>query len=103
MWFIPQPQAVQRDDGSWLLDGLMTLDEVRDVLDIGLVPGEGRGTFETLGGFIMDRLGAVPTTGAHFDWGSYRFEVVDMDEHRVDKILVSPLPRPGTSAPPASG
>jgi len=100
---LSQPQAVQRDDGSWLLDGLMTLDEVRDVLDIGLVPGEGRGTFETLGGFIMDRLGAVPTTGAHFDWGSYRFEVVDMDEHRVDKILVSPLPRPGTSAPPASG
>lgn len=88
---LSEPQAVQRDDGSWLLDGLMTLDEVREVLDIGLLPGEERGTFETLGGFVMDQLGAVPTTGASFAWDKFRFEVVDMDERRVDKILVSPL------------
>lgn len=78
----------------------MTLDEVRDVLEIGPVPGEERGAFETLGGFVMDQLGAVPTTGAHFSWGKYRFEVVDMDERRVDKILASPLPEATAPAPP---
>ena len=98
---LSEPQAVQREDGSWLLDGLMTLDEVRDVLDIGAVPGEERGAFETLGGFVMDQLGAVPTTGAHFSWGKYRFEVVDMDERRVDKILASPLPEATAPAPPS--
>lgn len=96
---LSQPQAVQREDGSWLLDGLMTLDEVRDVLDIGRIPGEERGTFETLGGFVMNQLGAVPTTGAHFSWGKYRFEVVDMDERRVDKILVSPQPPAAPNTP----
>lgn len=96
---LTEPQAIQRDDGSWLLDGLMTLDEVREVVDIGLLPGEERGTFETLGGFVMDRLGAVPTTGASFMWGKFRFEVVDMDERRVDKILVSALPATGPDLP----
>lgn len=97
---LSQPQAVQREDGSWLLDGLMTLDEVRDVLDIGPVPGEERGTFETLGGFVMDQLGEVPIPGAHFTWGKYRFEVLDMDERRVDKLLVSPLPDATVPTPP---
>ncbi|HMM29888.1 MAG: hemolysin family protein [Chloroflexota bacterium] len=86
---LSEPQAVRREDGSWLLDGLMTIDEVREVLESGPLPGEERGTFETLGGFVMDRLGAIPSTGAHFTWSRFRFEVVDMDGHRVDKILVT--------------
>lgn len=92
------PQAVQREDGSWLLDGLMTIDEAREILHFGPLPGEERGAFETLGGFVMDRLGAIPETGAHFHWGPYRFEVVDMDGRRVDKILVSTAP-PAESTP----
>jgi len=93
------PQAVRRDDGSWLLDGLMTIDEVREVLDFGPLPGEARGTFETLGGFVMDQLGAIPATGARFAWGGYQFEVVDMDGRRVDKLLVTAQPDPPADTP----
>lgn len=87
-----RPQAERREDGSWLVDGLMPLEDFRRVLpgvDFGREPGRG---FETLAGFLVANLGRVPAEGDVFDWQGYRFEVIDMDRHRVDKILVTPLP-----------
>ena len=86
-----QPQAFQRDDGSWLMDGLMPVDEFKDLLDLDELPDEDRVGFQTLGGFVMNQLGEVPSAGMLFTWNGYKFEVVDMDGRRVDKVLVAPL------------
>lgn len=86
------PQAVQREDGSWLMDGLLTIDEVKDRLHLRELPGEERGTYHTLGGFVMSQIGQIPTTGQLFEAGGLRFEVVDMDGRRVDKVLVMAVP-----------
>jgi putative hemolysin len=89
---IYDPDVVDRGDGSWLLDGMMTIDELKELLDIDVMPGEERGTYQTLSGFVMSRIGAIPHTGQCFHWGGFRFEVVDMDGRRVDKILVAQAP-----------
>jgi putative hemolysin len=81
--------AVQRADGSWLLDGALPAHDVRDLLDLSSLPGEAAGEFETLGGFIMAQLGHVPNAADVVDWGGWRFEVVDMDGRRVDRVLAS--------------
>jgi putative hemolysin len=88
-------EAVVRADGSWLLDGMMTIDDLKDLLDLDDVPGEGE-DFETLGGFIMTQQGKIPKAGDAFHWNQLRFEVVDMDGNRVDKVLVT---RQADSAP----
>jgi putative hemolysin len=85
------PGAVQREDGSWLLDGLMPVDEFREILQIGELPGEDRGYYHTLGGFVMTHLGRIPSAADYFEWDKLRFEVVDMDGRRVDKVLVTPV------------
>jgi len=85
----PDPEAVQRADGSWLLGGGLGARDVRDLLDIGSLPGEAEGDFETLGGFMLAQLGRIPTPGDGFTFGAWRFEVVDMDGHRIDKVLAS--------------
>jgi len=79
---------VKREDGSWLIDGMTPLDEVENL--IGLKAMRGEGDFHTLAGFIVDRLGRLPTTGDHFTWDETHFEVVDMDGRRVDKVLITP-------------
>lgn len=84
--------SVQRDDGSWLLDGNFPAHETRELLDIEELPGEEDGHFETIGGFVMDQLGHIPTAGEHVRIDRYRIEVVDMDGHRIDKLLVELLP-----------
>lgn len=84
------PRAVQREDGSWLLDGRLSAEDFRSVFGLENLPGEEAGTFETLGGFVMMHLSRIPMTADHFDWGGLRFEVLDMDGRRVDKVLVSP-------------
>lgn len=84
----PEPAALQRDDASWLIDGTLPIYELRELLDIDDLPGEARGRFQTLGGFVMTRLERVPRTGDQFEYGVFRFEVVDMDGNRVDKVLV---------------
>jgi len=92
---IPQDQedvnslAVQRDDGSWLFDGLIVIDQLKDILEISEMPGEERAAYQTLSGFVMSQLGRIPQTGADFDYQGYTFEVVDMDGRRVDRVLVS--------------
>jgi CBS domain containing-hemolysin-like protein len=87
----PDPQVVRRADGSWLLDGMLPVDEVTEVLSMAGPPPE-EGAYHTLGGFVMAHLGRIPSTGDRFEWGGLQFEVVDMDGHRVDKVLVTPEP-----------
>jgi putative hemolysin len=81
---------VQRSDGSWLVDGTVPIEDLKGLLRVTELPGEGTGKFQTVAGFIMDRLGKVPATGEQFVWEENRFEVVDMDGRRVDKVLVVP-------------
>src|SRR6266567_2994054 len=85
------PQAVEREDGSWLLDGMLPVDELKDILHIRELPEETRGAYNTLAGFVLLELGRVPVAADHFEWDRFRFEVVDMDGRRIDKVLVQPL------------
>jgi putative hemolysin len=87
--------AVQREDGSWLMDGLIPVPEIKDRLDIKELPEEDRGRYNTLAGMIMLLLGRLPRTTDRVEWSDWRFEVVDLDGKRVDKVLVSRLPSPG--------
>jgi len=86
-----EPQATQRQDGSWLLDGMLEVDEFKEIFDLHTLPHEGE--YETLSGFVMMSLGRVPQVTDHFEWRSYNFEVIDMDGRRVDKVLVTTLPQ----------
>jgi len=91
---IPSPenadeaQAVQREDGSWLVDGLLPVDDFREALDLAEMPGQDQGIYQTVGGFVVMNLGRMPAATDAFDWQGWRFEVMDMDGPRVDKILV---------------
>jgi len=93
--------ATQRTDGSWLVDGAFPAHEFRDLFDIDQLEGEEHGHFETIGGFIMDQLGHIPTVGEEVSADGHRIEVVDMDGHRIDKVLVIPPPpaEDGTDGP----
>jgi len=82
----------QREDGSWLFDGLIVIDQLKEILDFSEMPGEERAAYQTLSGFVMSQLGRIPKTGAKFTYEGYQFEVVDMDGRRVDRVLVSQLP-----------
>ena len=88
---LEEPYAVQREDGSWLLDGMLSVDEFKDILEIRKIPGEEKGNYHTLGGFVVMHLGHIPTAADHFEWQGLRFEVMDMDGNRVDKVLVMPV------------
>ena len=88
-----EQEAVQREDGSWLIDGGMAVERVKHLADIeDDLPGEDENAFNTLGGLMMFVLGRIPVAGDHFQAAGYRFEVIDMDKNRVDKVLLSPLP-----------
>jgi putative hemolysin len=84
--------AVQRADGSWLMDGLIPVPELKDRLELRDLPEEDRGRYNTLAGMIMLLLGRLPTTTDRVDWEGWRFEVVDLDGKRVDKVLVQRAP-----------
>jgi putative hemolysin len=83
-----EAQVVTREDGSLLLDGMLLVDELKEVLNLQILEGEEEGNYDTLSGLVMTMLGRIPTSGEHFQMGIYRFEVVDMDGKRVDKVLV---------------
>jgi len=87
-----QPQAKQREDGSWLIDATLAVNELKTVLHLNELPYEAAADYQTLGGLVMTQFGRIPSTGDRFDWDGWRFEVIDMDRHRVDKVLVSRLP-----------
>jgi putative hemolysin len=96
-------RAVRREDGSWLLDGLIPLPEMKDRLGLKLAPEEGRGRYHTLSGMMMWLLGRLPAVGDVATWEGWRFEVVDLDGRRIDKVLASPLPPAPKPAGEAAG
>ncbi|MGB0131111.1 hemolysin family protein [Chlorobium sp.] len=83
--------ALQRDDGSWLLDGMIPVPELKDTLDLKSVPEEDKGLYHTLSGLLMWLLGRMPVTGDVMEWEGWRLEVVDLDGKRIDKVLASPV------------
>lgn len=85
-------EIVQREDGSWLVDGMMSLDDFKEHFDLDSIEGEDSGNFQTIAGFVMFMLGRVPVTADKVLWNGFSFEVVDMDRTRVDKLLVIPPP-----------
>ncbi|MEK6407358.1 MAG: hemolysin family protein [Acidobacteriota bacterium] len=87
---LAESPVVQREDGSWLIDGAILVDELRELLQLKELPWTETGKFQTLGGFMMTRLGRIPSVGEHFELNGVRFEVVDMDGRRVDKVLIAP-------------
>jgi putative hemolysin len=90
-----EQDVVKREDGSWLMDGGVAVERLKSVLEIDEdLPGEEENAFNTLGGFVMHMLGRIPAVTDHFDWGSCRFEVMDMDKNRVDKVLVACVSSP---------
>ncbi|OQX10986.1 MAG: hypothetical protein BWK73_18805 [Thiothrix lacustris] len=93
--FKPQHQddawAVQREDGSWLMDGLIPIPELKDRLGLRSVPEEDKGRYHTLSGMLMLQLGRLLQTTDHCDWEGWRLEVIDMDGTRIDKVLASAL------------
>ena len=86
-----EPQAIQRADGTWLLDGLLPVGEVKAALDIKQLPYEDKARYQTLAGLVLLSLGRLPTEGDRFECCGWRFEVVDMDGLRVDKVLGTPV------------
>lgn len=81
--------AVRRPDGSWLLDGLLPIDEMKDRLEIRQVPQESLGNYHTVGGFVLASLGRIPRKAERFTWAHWEFEVVDVDRNRVDQVLAT--------------
>ena len=86
------PEAKQREDGSWLIDATLAIGEIKSILKLDTLPHEGEADFQTLGGFVMTHFGRIPAAGDYFDHAGWRFEVVDMDRHRVDKVLIGKTP-----------
>jgi putative hemolysin len=85
-----EPQATQRSDGSWLLDGMLPNDEFKEIFKLRHLPAEEE--YETLGGFVLLHMSRIPDVADQFEWGGLVFEVMDMDGNRVDKVLVKVLP-----------
>ena len=83
---VETPPIVERDDGSWLVEGLISIAEFQEAFGINRMLESDH--YNTLGGFVMFRLGKIPRAGESFVWGDYRFEVADMDGRRVDKVLL---------------
>ncbi|MDP3616058.1 MAG: hemolysin family protein, partial [Rubrivivax sp.] len=86
--------AVQRDDGSWLLDGHIPVPELKDRLGLDTVPDEERGRYHTLSGMLMLLTGRLPRVADTVDWEQWRLEIVDMDGKTIDKVLATRLPEP---------
>ncbi|MGV3656206.1 MAG: hemolysin family protein [Noviherbaspirillum sp.] len=84
--------AMKREDGSWLLDGLIPIPELKDCLGIGQVPEEERGRYNTLSGMVMLLLGKLPQTTDRCEWEGWEFEIVDLDGMRIDKVLATRKP-----------
>jgi putative hemolysin len=94
-------QVYKRPDGSMLIDGKLQIDDLKEVLKVPNLPDEETGSYQTLGGLVMMQVGRVPVTGDTFETMGYKFEVVDMDGKRVDKVLVSPVEKPQEAKPEA--
>ncbi len=84
------PTATKREDGTWLVDGKMLIDDFKMLFNIEEMPEEDTNYYQTLGGFVMFQLGRIPQAGDAFEWDGFGFEVMDMDWRRVDKVLLTP-------------
>ena len=84
------PRIVKREDGTWLIDGMVGLDELKQVLGVTQLPGEDP-DFHSVGGYLMARLNRVPMVADRVTAGDWRFEIVEMDGRRVDRVLVAPV------------
>jgi len=85
-----EPKAVLRQDGTWVVDAMLDIDETKSSLGIiDDLPGEDENRYSTLGGFMLFRLGHIPREGEKFLWERFEFEVIDMDRQRIDKVLVT--------------
>jgi putative hemolysin len=89
---IQDPLVVTREDGSLLVDGGISATDLKELLRLKKLPGDD-GSYSTLGGMTMARLGRIPRAGDVYRYRGYRFEVVDMDRLRVDKVLISRIPK----------
>jgi len=87
------PLITPRADGSWLVDGSLSTDDLRELLKVDALPGEEEHEYRTAAGMVMAVLGHIPQTGETFEWHGYRVEVVDLDGARIDKLLIMPLPK----------
>ncbi len=101
------PEAKRREDGAWVIDATLPTGELKALLGINAaLPHERAAEFQTLGGFIVTQFGRIPAAGDHFDCLGWRFEVLDMDRRRVDRVVVSKI-RPdeggGIESPPKPG
>lgn len=85
-------KAVQRPDGSWLLDGMLAVEDFKQIFHIEALPAEKKDAYQTLGGFLFTQMGRVPSVADSFEWNNLRFEIVDMDGKRIDKVLVTRIP-----------
>jgi putative hemolysin len=83
---------MQREDGSWLMDGLITVDDLKTRLHLAHLPDEEKQRYNTLSGMLMLLLARLPATGDIVHWGDWNFEIVDMDGKRIDKVLVQRRP-----------
>jgi putative hemolysin len=84
------PQATQRQDGSWLLDGMLSVDDFKSIFNLQKLPREDG--YETLAGLVLTLMGRIPQPADLYEWNGLRFEIMDMDGNRVDKVLVSTFP-----------
>lgn len=96
-----EADAIRREDGSWLIDGGVSLDRFRELMDSKIYfPEETSGTYHTLAGFVLAQLGHIPQSSEYFEWEDFRIEVVDMDRNRIDRLLVSRIEKPGEETVP---
>ncbi|HVX06269.1 MAG TPA: hemolysin family protein [Rhodanobacteraceae bacterium] len=83
--------ALRRDDGTWLIAGSLSTDDLRELLKLDELPNEEEGDYYTLAGMLIDMLGHIPVEGESTTWHGLKFEVVDLDGARIDKVMVSPI------------
>jgi len=95
---LEESEIIKRDNGTFLVDGLVSTEELKEHFKIRRLPGEKAGNFHTLGGFVTDRIGRIPVSSDTIEVGDFRFEIVDMDGNRVDKVLITPIKRRKTAS-----
>ena len=83
---------VERADGSWLIDGRLAVEELRELLNVQALPGEDDNDFTTVAGMVIAHFGRIPHTGEVFEFGAWRIEVIDLDGARIDKLLIGRKP-----------
>ncbi|MEK7633545.1 MAG: hemolysin family protein [Patescibacteria group bacterium] len=83
------PEIVSKPDGSFFIDGTVSVNDLKKTLHLGKLPKEELSAYQTIGGFIISFLEQIPKTGDYFEWEGYRFEILDMDDNRVDKVLIT--------------